>query len=418
VPAPPAAADIGQRTGDPRNSTHRAPAAAAAISERSLHVLAPAKSDAPSRIRPAPTTPPPPPPRLFPPRRPEAPPLPPHLAHAGGVAKRGPQASVAVAPSPRVTRTRTLVGAVVLLVVLQSGFLAWWMRSNPRSAVVGSSSVTITSEPSGSAVVLDGSTMGATPLTTTIPAGTHQLQVGNEAPQTITVEAGANASMHVVLARAEKAAAAARVGSVEITTTPPGAEITVDGVRRGISPVKVPGLTPGPHAVTLARGGRLLRRTVTVAAGASVPLAVAMEGTGTGPGWLTVTSPVPALIYAGDTLVGRTDTPRMQLAAGRHTLVLVNDALQFREERIVDVAPGRTVSIQLETIYGTLNINAQPWATVSVDGTVIGETPIGNYSLPIGSHEVVLRHPELGERRQTVVVGVGSPARVGLDLRR
>ena len=39
----------------------------------------------------------------------------------------------------------------------------------------------------------------------------------------------------------------------------------------------------------------------------------------------------------------------------------------------------------------------------------IGETPIGNYSLPIGSHEVVLRHPELGERRQTVMVGVGAP---------
>ena len=249
------------------------------------------------------------------------------------------------------------------------------------------------------------------------PPGTHQLQVGNEAPQTITVEAGVSSSTHVVLARAEPAAAAS-VGSVEITTNPPGAEITVDGVPRGISPVQVAGLAPGPHAVTLARAGRLLRRTVTVEAGASVPLAVAMAGTGTGPGWLTVTSPVPALIYTGETLVGRTDTPRMQLTAGRHQLVLVNDALKFREERIVDVAPGRTVTVQLEPIYGTLNINAQPWATVWVDGSTIGETPIGNFALPIGSHEVVLRHPELGERRQTVVVGVGPPTRVGVDLRR
>ena len=94
---------------------------------------------------------------------------------------------------------------------------------------------------------------------------------------------------------APRPAAAASVGSVEITTTPPGAEVTVDGVPRGISPVQVAGLAPGPHAVTLARAGRLLRRTVTVEAGASVPLAVAMAGTGTGPGWLTVTSPVPAL---------------------------------------------------------------------------------------------------------------------------
>ena len=65
----------------------------------------------------------------------------------------------------------------------------------------------------------------------------------------------------------------------------------------------------------------------------------------------------------------------MQLTAGRHQLVLINDALKFREERIVDVAPGRTVTVQLEPIYGTLNINAQPWATVWVDGSTIGETP-------------------------------------------
>jgi hypothetical protein len=334
---------------------------------------------------------------------------------AGRVLTYGPDESVA-APASRVTRTRLLVGLLVLLVVLQSGLLVWWMRSNSRStSAVSTASVTITSEPSGSAVVVDGSAIGATPLTTTVAAGTHQLQVGNEAPQTITVEAGASSSTHVVLAHA---AAAASVGSVEITTTPAGAEITVDGVPRGISPVQVAGLAPGPHAVTVARAGRLLRRTVTVEAGASVPLSVAMAGTGTGPGWLTVTSPVPALIYTGETLVGRTDTPRMQLTAGRHQLVLVNDALKFREERIVDVAPGRTVTVQLEPIYGTLNINAQPWATVSVDGTTIGETPIGNFALPIGSHEVVLRHPELGERRQTVVVGVGPPARVGVDLRR
>ena len=308
-----------------------------------------------------------------------------------------------------------LVGLLVLLVMVQSALLVWWMRSDRRMAWLASpSSVTITSEPSGSAVIVDGATIGVTPITANIAAGTHQLQVGNEAPQTIAVDAGENSLMHVVLARAE----AASVGSIDITSSPPGAAVTVDGVARGASPVQVAGLAPGPHTVTLARAGRLARRTVTVEAGASTPLTVAMEGASSGPGWLTVASPVPALVYAEGTLVGRTDTPRMQLAAGRHQLVLVNDALKFREERSVDVAPGRTVSVQVEPVNGTLNVNAQPWATVLVDGTEIGETPIGNFSLPIGSHEVVLRHPEFGERRQTVVVGVGSPARVGVDLRR
>jgi hypothetical protein len=36
---------------------------------------------------------------------------------------------------------------------------------------------------------------------------------------------------------------------------------------------------------------------------------------------------------------------------------------------------------------------------------------------PIGRHEVVLRHRELGERRESVLVTLGQPARVSVDFR-
>ena len=62
-------------------------------------------------------------------------------------------------------------------------------------------------------------------------------------------------------------------------------------------------------------------------------------------------------------------------------------------------------------------INAIPWAEVLVDGTRVGETPIGNITVPIGTHEVIFRHPELGERRLTVTVTTGEPVKVGVDLR-
>lgn len=391
------------------------PAGGVARTGRSLHAVTPAAGDGTARTAPArPATT-----RLFPPRPSEEP----HarrlqFVEGGRVAVTDAYASAATTP-PRVTRSRLLVGLLLVLVVVQSGLLVWWMRSDrtPIGGAASTAPVTITSAPSGSVVVVDGSRVGTTPLTTPLAAGSHELQVGNEAPQTLTVEAGVSASMHVVLS---PAAAAVRTGIAEIITDPPGAAITVDGVPRGVSPVQVGDLKPGTHAVTLARAGRLLRRTITVQAGGKATLSVPMDAgaSGSGSGWLTVTSPVPAQIYADGTLIGRTDAPRTQLSAGRHQLALVNDALNYREERIVEVAAGRTVSVQLEPVNGTLNINAQPWAAVWVDGTAIGETPIGNYSLPIGSHEVVLRHPELGERKQTVVVGVGSPTRVGVDLRK
>jgi hypothetical protein len=48
----------------------------------------------------------------------------------------------------------------------------------------------------------------------------------------------------------------------------------------------------------------------------------------------------------------------------------------------------------------------------------VGETPIGNFAITLGSHEVVFRHPELGEQRFMSTVTLNAPARVTADLRR
>jgi len=55
---------------------------------------------------------------------------------------------------------------------------------------------------------------------------------------------------------------------------------------------------------------------------------------------------------------------------------------------------------------------------VWVDGDRLGDTPIGNVSLPIGAHEVVFRHPELGEQRHMVTVTLNGPARLSVDMRK
>jgi hypothetical protein len=75
------------------------------------------------------------------------------------------------------------------------------------------------------------------------------------------------------------------------------------------------------------------------------------------------------------------------------------------------------VSLDVPMPSGKLSISALPWAEVSVDGRSIGQTPIGNLSVSVGTHEVVWRHPEHGERRQMVFVG-SEPARLGVDWTR
>ena len=57
-------------------------------------------------------------------------------------------------------------------------------------------------------------------------------------------------------------------------------------------------------------------------------------------------------------------------------------------------------------------------ATGGLYGERAGDTPIGNLQTAIGRHEVVFRHPDLGESRHTVTVTASAPARVSVDMRK
>jgi hypothetical protein len=59
-----------------------------------------------------------------------------------------------------------------------------------------------------------------------------------------------------------------------------------------------------------------------------------------------------------------------------------------------------------------------PWAEVWIGGKLVGETPLGNLSVPLGDHEIVFRHPQLGEQRQTATVRLDGVTRVSAVLQR
>ena len=79
---------------------------------------------------------------------------------------------------------------------------------------------------------------------------------------------------------------------------------------------------------------------------------------------------------------------------------------------------GKVATLTIDPPKTTIAINALPWAEVWMDGTKIGETPIGNLAVSAGSHDLVFRHPELGERRETVLATFKSPVRVSVDMRK
>jgi hypothetical protein len=205
-----------------------------------------------------------------------------------------------------------------------------------------------------------------------------------------------------------------------VQSDPAGARVTVDGVEHGVAPVSVADLTPGDHEVVLqADGGPAVRQRVVIQAGVTSSVLAPVSTATPGPvsGWLNVKASVAIEVRENGRLIGTTEADRIMMAAGRHEIELVNETLGYHATRTIQVPPGKVTPLSVELPLGVLNVNASPWAEVFIDGKRVGDTPIGNLPMSIGSHEVIFRHPQLGEKRQAVSVTLKGPVRLSVDMK-
>ena len=135
-------------------------------------------------------------------------------------------------------------------------------------------------------------------------------------------------------------------------------------------------------------------------------------------GGVRLSTPIDLTVLDGDRVIGSSVEGPIFAAAGRHEFEFVNPAIGYRTRQVVEVKAGQIVPFTVPVPNGTLNINAQPWAAVWVNGNSVGETPIGNMSVVPGEYEVVFRHPQLGERREKALVRAGAETRVGVNLQK
>ena len=133
-------------------------------------------------------------------------------------------------------------------------------------------------------------------------------------------------------------------------------------------------------------------------------------------GWFVIATPFDVEVFEHETLIGTSKSAKTMVASGRHDLEFVNGTLGYRERHTIEVAPGRITTVWIHAPGGTFSANARPWADVSVDGRNVGQTPVSNLVLPIGPHDVVFRHPQLGERRQRILVTLKRANRLAVDL--
>ncbi len=314
------------------------------------------------------------------------------------------------------SKKKVFIAAAAVAVLVSGGFMGYKkFAAGPPPAMA---TLAVQSNPPGVPFFVDGVERGLTPARVTLSAGPHILELrGRGVPRVIpvTLSAGAEVSQYLEFREAPA------TGQIRVQSQPAGATVFVDGVHRGVAPLTVSELTPGDHEVVLNGQGASATHKVSVQAGATAslnaPLApTAAPAAATG-GWLAVKVPFTVEIREAGNLIGTSESNRLMLSAGRHELEFTNPTLSYRTTRTVQVVAGRVTPVSLELPKGVLNVNATPWAEVWIDGQRVGETPIGNLAVSIGAHEILFRHPQLGEKRHAVSVTAGTPVRVSMDMK-
>jgi hypothetical protein len=297
--------------------------------------------------------------------------------------------------------------AAIIVVIAVAGFAA--LKFSWSSAVtVQPGMLAVETTPAGSQVFVDGELRGKTPLTIPVDAGKHELKLtrrGLMYSRSVTVEEGKTRVERYAWSRSRTPGR----GGLRVSSEPPGANVYVDGRLQGETPLDLPNIAVGTHTVRIESSIGSVRRTVNVVRGEEALVDVELYS-----GFVKVFAPIELELSVNGRPVGNGSEPIM-LPPGEQEILAVNKAMGYREVHTIEVEPGETRTLTI-TPVGRLTVTAVPWAEVWIDETNMGRTPLTNRGLPIGTHTLVLRHPEHGERRVVATIKHNEVTSVPVDM--
>ena len=213
-----------------------------------------------------------------------------------------------------------------------------------------------------------------------------------------------------VVAKPAPSRAAGRTGQLTARSEPAGAKVLVDGKERGVTPLTLDDVTIGSHTVVLQSEKGSIRRTVMVASDRPAVVSESIFA-----GWLTVFAPFEVQITEGTSVIRLDENGKVLLPPGSHELRLENRDLGYRETRKVEVQPGQTTSLSLVASPSLLTVTASAPAVVLIDGQQVGETPLTDHPIALGTRDVVVKAADGTERRFTRKVTV-APVQIHVDF--
>jgi hypothetical protein len=284
----------------------------------------------------------------------------------------------------------------------------------PSSNYYSTGTLTVTSNPSGATVLIDGYNQEITPwIYTNLATGYHTVEVdypGYESYVTnVYIDNGNSMEVDAQLTPL------LTYGSLFVQTTPEGADVFVDGNYEGTSPVTVSALSDGPHQLELHLAGyAVITQTESVVAGqgTTVNLAFSPYSSSSSEGSVSITSNINgALVYLDGIYKGaiRSGTPFSVIAVspGSHDVLLhmpgYNDytsTVQVNAGQIAYVNADFTAASQAgisqssppQTGTGSITATSSPaGGQVFLDNQFRGVAPVTIYYVPVGNHIINMK---------------------------
>ncbi len=244
----------------------------------------------------------------------------------------------------------------------------------PMTVRTGSGSLTVTSEPPGASIYVDGVYAGITnTVVGNIPPGRHQIRVSRagyeDYEEWVVINVKEQAVINVVLSQPS----VPKNGSVAITSEPPGASVFLNGAFSGITetgrPLEITELVPGSyHVYASMKNYQDIQEIVQVRPGEIASMAARLYPSPMPQdcGQLILTSdPAGAEISVDGTFRGKTPSTIDTVCSGSHTYTLTLPGYEEYSSS-VQVTPGQVLQVNTVMNKKTGTETDTPWPAPAV----------------------------------------------------
>ena len=270
--------------------------------------------------------------------------------------------------------------------------------------------VTITSQPSGASVIIDGMDRGTTPITLfDVTPGRHHLKYRlagyEEKDRFFDTTESPLVEKNVVLDE-EK-------GLLLLKTDPAGCDVQVDGVSVGVTPCLITHLAAKDAYTVRLRKAGYQSQTISVRFDGRKPL-VREERLILASGTIDIQSePSGAEVMVNGIARGTTPVRVTDVAKGRAVVKFHLDGFEDEiRELAINAGDVQNLPVVLRGLPGTMQLSSVPsGARLYVNNEARGTAPLTLRDLKAGTYEVRAELEGYGTETRTVVLGNGAAAR-------